>query len=196
MSIHAGILLLLLDGTPSPPAGPGSFRCVDRVDYAFRPTAPRLLLWGRMSLSHVQTLDVYRDGLVLMSDHWDGRGVKECKGNLDVESMKRLTSDLLRTKVCGVKKTKRAEGEPRVGLDLDVGPELRCRLELPVKKWQAEPAAKEFQLVIDRLKRQLCSGPCPVPDTPDPGPDPLDADTVRIVAPPDAAPPPKTPRKP
>jgi hypothetical protein len=180
--------------TQSPRLLTKQLTCVQRINYNSNPTMRPWLVRGVVRWRRVESLAVYPDGSIVLSVKYRDAGSMECEARLDLAYLVRLREAIARTKVCGFKPPARAENEYD---SLYVGLEKSrpCRIQVPPWLWGKELSRRAAQAAIDRLKADICGGACPEPTAQQPtAGEYFRNDTLRIVRPPDAAPPP--PKKP
>jgi hypothetical protein len=159
------LLLVAFQATANPVEQ--KLTCIEALDNRARPNAQLLLMWSRLRVLRIESLDVYSDGSVLMQIQLRrDRGLKTCRAKVTKERMESFKAELARSRVCSVPAPKRNSGEENDGIHLDLGPKQRCDLELSPRAWTRKPATRSVQLAIDRLRSEICEGACADPKPP------------------------------
>ena len=160
------IVLLFAATERNSPALQGKLTCIDELDHGPSSTGTLLVLWSQIRSVRLENVSVYSDGDVrtrvqLRSD----RGLRDCRAKLSPARLATFRSELEASAVCRVRPPRSVFGDSN-GVFVDLGGGRKCDLRLPASQWQRTRATRMVQQAIDRLKQDICGGPCAEPGPP------------------------------
>ena len=113
----------------------------------------------------MEYLRVYPDGQVrFIVEVIDGGGI-DCEATLSAERLAAFRSELAQTKFWRAPSPERRSAREVVRLAIRLDEVRHCDLEMKPAQWAKWAVARSVQGSLDRLKRDICGGPCPEPKT-------------------------------
>ena len=167
MSLVPFLVAGYLDAAVARPVSPlvRKLTCVERMDHAGHPhSTPFLTRTRATSLGlRFEYLRVYPEGQVVFVVSIHDSGTIDCQATLASERLQSFRSELLATKFWTLRPGKSPGGREVERLAVALDQTRRGDFEMTPGQWNRSPVTRAVQAAIDRLKMDICGGPCPEP---------------------------------
>jgi hypothetical protein len=137
--------------------------CINRLDYEHDRLGEKpYFVWATVRMRRMESMGILPDGFVAFTVQYRDAGTLDCRAKVTPARVARFIEEVRKTKIWLLKGSKHLSGEWE-SLTLGLDRHHRCDIEVEPDKWARSPAARSLVLAIDRLKLDVCGGPCPEP---------------------------------